>query len=75
MPNRLIEDLTLDQIDDFFKIGKTPEVATLPRSRLEGRILDPSTGGPAVATVQPYVPPYKRFVSIALIQMLRKVSK
>ena len=62
MANRLISDLSLDQIDDYFKIGKKVDVVTLPRSRLGGKILDPTTGGPAVAKVQPFIPPYKRLV-------------
>ena len=60
MSNRLAAECTLDQIDDYFKIGKKVNIATVSRSRLGGHLLDPSTGGPAVAEVKPFIPPYKR---------------
>ncbi len=60
MASRLAAECTLDQIDDYFKIGKKIDVATVPRSKLGGRVLDPATGGPAVAEVKPFIPPYKR---------------
>ena len=60
---RLTEELTLDQIDDFFTIGKTPKVHSLPKSRTGGRPLDPVTGKPVVSQPTPqFIPPYKRCV-------------
>ena len=64
MSDRLIADLTLHQVDDFFTIGKIPEVQTHPRSRLGGRPLDPVTGGPATQKVDHFIPPYKRYVIV-----------
>ncbi|KAK7505535.1 hypothetical protein BaRGS_00003280 [Batillaria attramentaria] len=63
--SRLHGEITLDQIDDWFKIGKeaTSKVVTIPAGSLAGRPLDPRTGQPAKAqepNYDRYYPAYKR---------------
>ena len=61
--SRLVTDITLDQVDDWFKIGKkVAKSATVPRSKLGGRPLDPTTGKAAVdSTEAPFIPSYRRY--------------
>lgn len=53
-------DPTCDQINDYFKIGTKVNISTIPQSKLEGNMLDPSTGGPAVIHYRQVLPAYKR---------------
>ena len=63
MCSRLIAELTLEGVDDFFTIGKKPAVESTARSKTGGRPLDPSTGKPAVYQPKPvFLPPYRRYV-------------
>ncbi len=50
----------LEDYDAWFSIGKTPNVKTVARSALGGRILDPETGKGAVNREIPFVAHYKR---------------
>jgi hypothetical protein len=57
----MIPEITPDQIDDWFKIGKkTSKIKTVPKSFTGGRAIDPITLQPK----QPqhhHIPHYKRF--------------
>ncbi|KAL4238351.1 ATP-dependent RNA helicase tdrd9 [Mactra antiquata] len=56
----MIPEITPDQIDDWFRIGKTaPKMKALPQSSTGGRALDAATMKPKVPKQQP-VPHYKR---------------
>ncbi|KAK2190456.1 hypothetical protein NP493_81g02000 [Ridgeia piscesae] len=63
--SRMGTEVTLEQIDDWFKIGKKVKVESLPRSKVGGRELDPETGR-GVQPTRPdvFIPPYKRHVRI-----------
>ncbi|XP_077865739.1 ATP-dependent RNA helicase TDRD9-like [Saccoglossus kowalevskii] len=57
----LTSDLTLNQIDEWFKIGAPPPKAeTIPRSKLQGHYLDPTTGEAYQKRSKSFIPPYKR---------------
>ena len=63
MTTRLGADLTLEQIDDWFRIGKkVSKTETAPRSTLGGRDLDPLTGRASEIRDEPFVPSYKRYI-------------
>ncbi|KAI0215243.1 ATP-dependent RNA helicase TDRD9 [Lamellibrachia satsuma] len=63
--SRMGTEVTLEQIDDWFKIGKKVKVESLPRSKVGGRELDPDTGrGVQPSRPDVFVPPYKRHVRI-----------
>ena len=51
---------TVDQIHDWFKIGKKIQLDTVPRSKCGIYPLDPKTGEAAIVQYQPYVPSYRR---------------
>ena len=58
--SRLTAEITPDQIDDWFRIGKkTVKVQSVARSTTGGRFYDPETLKPAKPKVQE-VPHYKR---------------
>lgn len=59
---RLCEDLTLDQVHDYFTVGKRiTDVNTIPMSKLEGYRLNPETGEAARPTFRTVMPSYKRY--------------
>lgn len=58
--SRLNAEMTLEQMDDFFSIGKTPIVESTARSKSGGRALDPITGEPSVHRPKTFIPPYRR---------------
>ena len=65
--SRMCTEVTLEQIDDWFKIGKTVKVESLPRSKLGGRELDPETGkGVEPSRPDAFIPPYKRYLVLPL---------
>jgi len=66
--SRLVSDITLDQVDEWFKIGQTvyKDVHTLPRSTTSGRYFDPETQQPILVSDQPYVPHYHRSLMLEL---------
>lgn len=58
---RLCEDLTLDQVHDYFTAGRRiTDVSTIPISKLEGYRLNPETGEAARPIFRAVVPSYKR---------------
>ncbi|XP_023931782.1 ATP-dependent RNA helicase TDRD9-like, partial [Lingula anatina] len=58
--SRLGAELTLEQVDDWFRIGRAvPKVQTVPRSKSGGRELNQNMQ-PIVKPARPYVPRYKR---------------
>ena len=60
--SRLTAEITPEQIDDWFRIGKkTVKVQSIARSSTGGRFIDPETLKPAVPKVE-QVPHYKRFL-------------
>ena len=58
----LAPDITPEQIDDWFKIGKKAiKREGIPKSSTKGRLYDPVTRKPREQPSH-YVPHYKRFV-------------
>lgn len=65
--SRLTAELTLDQIDEWFSIGKSKAIklASIPAGTLQGRLLDPQTGKayvPEKPNFDRYYPAYKRLL-------------
>lgn len=55
-------DITLDQIDSWFTIGKKiTEVPSVPRGKRKGLRADPSTQTVIEGRQHGFVPPYKRY--------------
>ena len=60
----LIPEITTDQIDDWFRIGKkTAKVKAVKASTIGGRNIDPETLKPRVAQ-HDHVPHYKRYLKL-----------
>ena len=53
-------EITLEQVDDWFRIGKTVKVKTIPASKTRGRLLDSDAKPICFPNERQYVPPYKR---------------
>ncbi|XP_041351970.1 ATP-dependent RNA helicase TDRD9-like [Gigantopelta aegis] len=65
--SRITAELTLNDIDDWFKIGKkaAAKIASVPSSKTGGRRIDPKTGEACIRPVDldAFVPQYKRQAS------------
>ena len=63
MAGRVGQDVTLEQIDAWFQIGKElPKAKTVSRSKCQGRLLDPHTGNLAEPTsIQADTPHFRRY--------------
>ena len=63
--SRITAELTLNDIDDWFKVGKkaASKIASVPCSKTGGRQINPKTGEPCVRTfnTDAFVPQYKRW--------------